>query len=279
MNIDSLSSNMPIAVFDSGLGGLTVLKKLIEMMPNENYVYIGDNANIPYGDKSKEEIINLTLKMTDFLVEQKCKMIIIACNTITACSYDILKQKYHIPVIEVISNAVIDALDKTKNNNISIMATEFTVNSNIYKNKIIEFNKQAKVTQTACKDLCPMIENDWYSYENRLEILKNYLENIDKNSDTLILGCTHYPHIINDIKKLLENDIKNSINNIIDPSYHTAISAKEYLKNNNLLSDNKIENSKTIIFSTEKSDKINKLINMLLPKDTYKNYSIKYVDL
>lgn len=279
MNIDSLSSNMPIAVFDSGLGGLTVLKKLIEMMPNENYVYIGDNANIPYGDKSKEEIINLTLKMTDFLVEQKCKMIIIACNTITACAYDILKQRYNIPVIEVISNAVIDALDKTKNNNISIMATEFTVNSNIYKNKIIEFNKEAKVTQTACKDLCPMIENDWYSYENRLEILKNYLENIDKNSDTLILGCTHYPHIINDIKKLLENGIINSINNIIDPSYHTAISAKEYLKNNNLLSDNKIEDSETIIFSTEKSDKINKLINMLLPKDTYKNYSIKYVDL
>ncbi|CRF33178.1 glutamate racemase [Brachyspira suanatina] len=279
MNTNSLSANMPIAVFDSGLGGLTVLKKLIEILPNENYVYIGDNANIPYGDKSKEEIINLTLKMTDFLVEQKCKMIIIACNTITACSYDILKQRYNIPIIEVISNAVIDALDKTKNNNISIMATEFTVNSNIYKNRIIKFNKQAKVTQIACKDLCPMIENGWYSYENRLEILKNYLESIDTNSDTLILGCTHYPHIINDIKNLLENDIRNSINNIIDPSYHTAISAKEYLKNNNLLSDNIIEDYKTTIFSTEKSEKINKLINILIPKDIYKNYNIKYVNL
>ncbi|MBW5380557.1 glutamate racemase, partial [Brachyspira hampsonii] len=198
----NMNSFMPIAVFDSGVGGLTVLKKMLEILPNENYIYIGDNANIPYGDKSQEEIVRLTLKMTDFLIAKKCKMIIIACNTITACAFDILKQKYDVPVIEVISNAVADALNKTKNNNISIMATEFTVKSNIYKNKIIECNKEASVTQIACKELCPMIENDWYSYENRLDVLKGYLKNIDKNSDTLILGCTHYPHIINDIEIL-----------------------------------------------------------------------------
>lgn len=279
MGNNSFSSNMPIAVFDSGVGGLTVLKKLLEILPNENYIYIGDNANIPYGDKSEEEIVKLTLKMTDFLVAKKCKMIIIACNTITACAFNILKQKYDVPVIEVISNAITDALNRTENNNISLMATEFTVKTNIYKNKIIEYNKGVNVTQVPCKELCPMIENDWYSYENRLDVLKGYLKNIDKNSDTLILGCTHYPHIINDIKGLLENGVENSIKNIVDPSYYTAVSAKKYLESNNLLNDDKAENSKTTIFSTKESDKISKQINIFLPKDIYTNYTIEYVTL
>lgn len=279
MNFNSSSSIMPIAVFDSGFGGLTVLKQLLKILPNENYIYLGDNINIPYGDKSKEEIINLTYKMTDFLVNQKCKMIIIACNTISACSYHILKQKYDIPIIEVISNGAIDALNKTKNNNISIMGTEFTVHSNKYKEIINQYNKESKVTQIACKELCPMIENDWYSYSNRFEVLKKYLINIDKDSDTLILACTHYPHIIEDIKKVLKNDIENSITNIIDPSFHTAVSVKEYLEKNNSLIDKKIANSKITIFSTKESEKINKQINIFLPRNIYTNYDIKYAYL
>lgn len=275
----NINSSMPIALFDSGLGGLNVLKQLLKILPNENYIYIGDNINIPYGDKSREEIINLTYRMTDFLVNQKCKMLIIACNTISACTYHILKQKYDIPIIEVISNGVIDALNNTKNNNISIMGTEFTVHSNKYKEIINQFNKEVKVSQIACRELCPMIENDWYSYSNRFEVLKKYLINIDKDSDTLILACTHYPHIIKDIKKLLKNNIENSIKNIIDPSFYTAVSVKEYLEKNNSLTDNKIEDSKIIIFSTKKSEKINKQINIFLPKNIYTNYIIKYIYL
>lgn len=277
MNIHSFSSDMPIAVFDSGFGGLTVLKQLLKTLPDENYIYLGDNANIPYGDKSKEKIIELTLKMADFLIKQKCKMIIIACNTISACTYDILKQKYEVPIIEVISNGAIDALNNTKNNNISIMGTEFTVHSNAYKDMINKNNKEIKVTQVACKDLCPMIENDWHSYDNRLEVLSKYLESIDKNSDTLILACTHYPHIADDIKYLLQNNIKNSIKNIIDPSYHTAISVKKYLEENNLLNNS---NDKYIkIYTTEDISKVNNIINIFLPKEIYNNYAIKHLNL
>ncbi|OEJ14237.1 glutamate racemase [Brachyspira hampsonii] len=269
MNINSSISNMPIAVFDSGFGGLTVLKQLLKILPNENYIYLGDNANIPYGDKSKDEIIKLTLKMADFLADKKCKMIIIACNTISACAYDILKQKYEIPIIEVISNGTADALNNTKNNNISIMATEFTTHSNIYKDKMINKNKNIKVTQIACKELCPMIENDWNSYENRFDVLKNYLEKIDKKSDTLVLACTHYPHIINDIKKLLKDDVDNSIKNIIDPSYCTAISVKKYLEKNNILNT---ENKKNItIYTTENIEREKKIINIFMPKDAVYN--------
>ncbi|MEI0527308.1 glutamate racemase [Brachyspira intermedia] len=277
MNIHSFSSDMPIAVFDSGFGGLTVLKQLLKTLPDENYIYLGDNANIPYGDKSKEKIIELTLKMADFLIKQKCKMIIIACNTISACTYHILKQKYEIPIIEVISNGAIDALNNTKNNNISIMGTEFTVHSNAYKEMINNYKKEIKVTQVACKDLCPMIENDWHSYDNRLEVLSKYLESIDKNSDTLILACTHYPHIADDIKYLLQNNIKNSIKNIIDPSYHTAISVKKYLEENNLLNNS---NDKYIkIYTTEDISKVNNIINIFLPKEIYNNYAIKHLNL
>ena len=275
MNIDSFSSDMPIAVFDSGFGGLTVLKQLLKTLPDENYIYLGDNANIPYGDKSKEKIIELTLKMADFLIKQKCKMIIIACNTISACTYNILKQKYEIPIIEVISNGAIDALNNTKNNNISIMGTEFTVHSNAYKDMINNHNKEIKVTQVACKDLCPMIENDWHSYDNRLEVLANYLESIDKNSDTLILACTHYPHITDDIKYLLQNNIKNSVKNIIDPSYHTATLVKKYLEENNLLNNS---NEKYVkIYTTKNIKKANKIIDIFMPKNS--KYSLEEIKL
>ena len=275
MNINSSISNMPIAVFDSGFGGLTVLKQLLKILPNENYIYLGDNINIPYGDKSEEEIINLTSKMVEFLISKKCKIIIIACNTISACAYDILKQKYDIPIIEVISNGVADALNKTKNNNISVMATEFTVHSNVYKNKINKQNKESKITQISCKDLCPMIENDWYSYDNRLDVLKNYLKNIDEKSDTLILACTHYPHIIDDIKKTLENNVNNSIQNIIDPAYHTSISVKEYLEKNNLI--NKDKTNDITIYTTASVEKEERIINIFMPKD--KKYKLEQIKL
>ena len=226
----------PIAVFDSGFGGISVLKKLLDILPNENYIYLGDNHNIPYGDKSKEEITKLSIKILDFLIKQDCKIAVIACNTITASSYEILKEKYNIPIIEIISNGVEDIIDNTKNNNISIMATEFTVQSNVFYDKILNYNKKIKVTQIACQKLCPMIENNWYSYDDRLAALEEYVKKIDDDSDTLLLACTHYPFIIEDIK-LLVNTKKTNIKNIIDPSAKIALSIKKYLLENNLINN------------------------------------------
>ncbi|WP_456060206.1 glutamate racemase [Brachyspira pilosicoli] len=195
---------------------------------------LGDNHNIPYGDKSKEEITQLSIKILDFLIKQNCKMAVIACNTITASSYDVLKEKYNIPIIEIISNGVEDIIDNTKNNNISIMATEFTVHSNMYHDKILDYNDKIKVTQVACQKLCPMIENNWYSYDDRILVLEEYVKKIDDNSDTLLLACTHYPFIIDDIKSVV-NRKKTNIKNIIDPSTKIALSIKKYLIDNNLL--------------------------------------------
>ena len=229
-------SSKPIAVFDSGFGGISVLKKLLNILPNENYIYLGDNHNIPYGDKSKEEITQLSIKILDFLIKQDCKMAVIACNTITASSYETLKEKYNIPIIETISNGIEDIIDNTKNNNISIMATEFTVHSNVFYDKILDYNKKIKVTQVACQKLCPMIENNWDSYDDRFSVLEDYIKKIDDNSDTLLLACTHYPLIIEDIK-LIVNNKKTNIKNIIDPSTKIALSIKKYLLENNLVNN------------------------------------------
>ena len=264
-----------IGIFDSGFGGITILRELLKLMPNENYIYLGDNKNIPYGDKSKKEIIELSSKMAKFLINKNCKILVIGCNTISASASEILKEKIDIPIIEVISNACAEA-NKIAKNNISIMATDFTVKSKIYLKKIKEKNKDLKVNQIVCKKLCPMIENDWQSYENRFEILNNYIKKIDSNSDCLLLACTHYPLIIKDIKKVLKENNKN-IKKIMEPSRPTALSVKKYLKENNILNNNFNEKNKLIIYTTSNDkNKAKKLLNIFLNNGKYK---LEFVNL
>ena len=269
MNINS----KPIGIFDSGFGGITILRELLKLMPNENYIYLGDNKNIPYGDKSKKEIIKLSSKMADFLINKNCKILVIGCNTISASASEILKEKYNIPIIEVISNACAE-VNKISKNNISIMATDFTVKSKIYLRKIKENNKEIKITQIVCKKLCPMIENGWESFEDRFEILNNYIKKINPNSDSLLLACTHYPLIIKDIKKVLKenkNENRNSIKKIIEPSRPTALSVKKYLKENNLLNNNlKNKNRLTIYTTSSDKNKAKNLLNIFLNNEKYK---------
>lgn len=269
MNINS----KPIGIFDSGFGGITILRELLKLMPNENYIYLGDNKNIPYGDKSKKEIIKLSSKMADFLIKKNCKILVIGCNTISASASEILKEKYNIPIIEVISNACAE-VNKISKNNISIMATDFTVKSKIYLKKIKENNKEIKITQIVCKKLCPMIENGWESFEDRFEILNNYIKKINPNSDSLLLACTHYPLIIKDIKKVLKenkNENKNNIKKIIEPSRPTALSVKKYLKENNLLNNNlKNKNRLTIYTTSNDKNKAKNLLNIFLNNEKYK---------
>ena len=269
MNINS----KPIGIFDSGFGGITILRELLKLMPNENYIYLGDNKNIPYGDKSKKEIIKLSSKMADFLINKNCKILVIGCNTISASASEILKEKYNIPIIEVISNACAE-VNKISKNNISIMATDFTVKSKIYLKKIKENNKEIKITQIVCKKLCPTIENGWESFEDRFEILNNYIKKINPNSDSLLLACTHYPLIIKDIKKVLKenkNKNRNNIKKIIEPSRPTALSVKKYLKENNLLNNNlKNKNQLTIYTSSNDKNKAKNLLNIFLNNEKYK---------
>lgn len=223
-----MSSEKSIGVFDSGVGGISVLKALLSVMPNENYIYFGDNKRAPYGDRTSDEIEKFCFEITDFLISQNCKIIVIACNTAVASAFKSLKNKYSIPIVGVVSNGAKAAVRITKNKNIGVLATVFTVKSEVYLDEIKKLDSQIKVYQSPCKLLCPMIESGWESFEDRLKILEEYMSKIPETIDTLILGCTHYPFILDDIKTFCNKTI-------VDPGFETAIETKRILEDNNLL--------------------------------------------
>lgn len=182
---------MKIGVFDSGLGGLTVLKQLVCKYPNCEYIYVGDNKNVPYGSKSKEELFNLSSKIIDFLLSKKVDIIIIACGTISSNVYIDLKQKYNIPMYDIIS-PTINYLNDSEYNKIGVIATVKTIESNIFNS----INKE--VVTSSCPLLVPYIEGN--INVNIDEIVEEYLKNMN-DIDALVLGCTHYPILENIIKK------------------------------------------------------------------------------
>ena len=191
---------MRIGLFDSGLGGLTVLKTLLKKYPNNEYVYYGDTLNIPYGDKTKEELIILAKKNVDFLLSKKVDMIIVACGTVSSNCLDILKESYNIPIISIIE-PTIDYLNNSNYQNILVMATHATINSHIFKNNI---NKNIYEIETP--KLVPMIENN--NLLDIEEVLHDYLDDYLNNIDVLVLGCTHYPIIKDYIKSVVGENTK-----------------------------------------------------------------------
>ncbi len=191
---------MRIGLFDSGLGGLTVLKTLLKKYPNNEYVYYGDTLNIPYGDKTKEELIILAKKNVHFLLSKKVDMIIVACGTVSSNCLGILKETYDIPIISILE-PTIDYLNNSNYQNILVMATHATINSHIFKNNI---NKNIYEIETP--KLVPMIENN--NLLDIEEVLHDYLDVYLNNIDVLVLGCTHYPIIKDYIKKVVGENTK-----------------------------------------------------------------------
>ncbi len=193
---------MRIGLFDSGVGGLTVLKKLVSKYPNNDYIYYGDTLNNPYGNKTKEELLKLSKQNMEFLIDKKVDLIIIACGTVSSNCLNELKLSYNIPIISIIT-PTIDYLNNNNYKNIGIIATKATINSHIFKNNI---NKN--VIEIATPKLVPLIENN--DLDNIDNILHEYLDNYQNKIDILILGCTHYPIIKDNIKKIISNTIDMS---------------------------------------------------------------------
>lgn len=204
-----MNDNRPIGVFDSGVGGLTIAKEIKRLLPNENIVYYGDTQHLPYGDKSKEAIIKFTTKITQFLVEQNCKAIVVACNTATANAIDEIKAVAgDILVIDVIS-PVTKKVAFELHQKIGVIATKGTVNSQAYKKSIRKHNRHLKVQEIATPLLVPIIEEGFINTPVLTHALKAYLS-IKKleDIDTLILGCTHYPLIQKEIENIYQGRVK-----------------------------------------------------------------------
>lgn len=228
-----LKPNQPIGIFDSGAGGLTVASAVKNLLPEENIIYFGDTAHLPYGDKSTETVKNYSLKITDFLLEKECKVILIACNTASAAAYEAVKERAGSKalVINVIDPAAEFVSKNEKLKKIGVIGTKGTIHSNSYSEKIKSLQKDKEVVSLQTPLLVPMIE-EGFIYDNISNaIIREYLSNEKLNNiDGLILGCTHYPIIKNQIRKYY-----NFKTLIIDSSLVVAQRLKDLLKENNLL--------------------------------------------
>jgi len=225
------SKQLPIGIFDSGLGGLAVLKNLTKVLPNEKFIYFGDTARVPYGNKSKETIIRYCKQIVDFLESKNVKLIIVACNTASSTALEILQKTSNIPILDVVAPSIKKATKITKNKKIGIIGTKTTIDSRKYQNEIKKINNKIQTYSQACPLLVPIIEEALFNHNITKEAVNNYLSKIKANIDTLILGCTHYPLI----KNLISDSLKNNIS-IVDPSIETPKDVKSFLIKNQLLS-------------------------------------------
>ncbi len=195
--------NRPIGVFDSGVGGLTVLKALREKLPSENLIYFGDTARVPYGTKSPKTIIRYSIENTRLLRSFDVKMVVVACNTSSSYALEILKSEFsNVPIIGVVNPGAKLAVLSTKSGRIGVIGTEATVKSGAYRKAIVSINPFSDVFEKACPLFVPLIEEGWLEDPVTLEVARRYLlPLLEKGIDTLVLGCTHYPLI----KKVLTN--------------------------------------------------------------------------
>ncbi len=200
-----IMDNRPIGVFDSGVGGLTVVKEILKELPKEDIVYFGDTARVPYGSKSRATVLKFSIENTIILLHHNVKMIVVACNTSSSVSLEILKKNFRVPIIGVIEPGAKQAVRLTKNNRIGVIGTKGTISSGAYEKEIHRLNKRIKVSSASCPLFVPLVEEGWNQTQIAKEIAKIYLSPLKKSDiDTLILGCTHYPLLKNQIAKVLK---------------------------------------------------------------------------
>ncbi|MBO4675451.1 MAG: glutamate racemase [Elusimicrobiaceae bacterium] len=215
----------PIGIFDSGLGGLTVLKALRKALPHEHFIYFGDSANVPYGAKSKQTVTKLSCTIASFLQEQGVKLIVVACNTASAQALSSLQKQCRVPVLGVIEPGAQKAVAMTRNHRIALLGTEGTVRSRAYEKAILRLSKKEKVFPQAAPLFVPLVEENFARQPATRLIAQHYATPLlRKQIDTVILGCTHYP-----VLKPLLTEIFGPSVHLVDPSDTLAAQVKDYL--------------------------------------------------
>jgi glutamate racemase len=215
----------PIGVFDSGVGGLTVLQELRRLLPNEHLIYLGDTARVPYGTKSGETVRKYALEAANFLVQQQVKMVVVACNTASAVALPLLQQQLNIPVVGVIEPGARRALAVTRSGIIGVISTEGTLVSNAYPQAIHEINSSVEVYSAACPLFVPLAEEGWAQHEiARLAALEYLAPLLTAQVDTLVLGCTHYPLL----KPVLQQVLPLTVQ-LVDSAEETAHTVQRLL--------------------------------------------------
>lgn len=236
-----------IGIFDSGIGGLTVMRSIIDLMPNEDIIYFGDTARLPYGGKSPETIVRYSTENTIFLMEKNIKALVIACNTASSYAVDKLKRIFNIPVIGVIEPGITAATKITKNGRIGVLGTKATILSETYHKGIKKVMPEAEVFSIACPLLVHLVEELLIHHDATQLIVKEYLKDLRLNQiDTLMLGCTHYPLL----KQVIQKEIGDSVN-LVDSATTCAYSLKEVLHKHNLAAKKKTAGNRSYFVSDD----------------------------
>ena len=255
--------NRPIGIFDSGIGGLTVVDKVFRMLPREKIIYFGDTARVPYGNKSKETVTRFSKEIVEFLLKFDVKLIIVACNTASSLSLRTLQRYFSLPIIGVIIPGATEAIRMSDNKRIGVIGTEATVSSDAYRMEIKGRSKKCFVAQKSCPLFVPLVENKWLNGDITLNVARKYLSPLIKNRiDTLILGCTHYPLLRRVIKKITGNKIA-----LIDSSMAVAQYAAKLLEEKNLLGNNAGGIKKAKFFVSDDTHRFTDLAKVFLGTD------------
>lgn len=253
--------NRPIGIFDSGVGGLTVVKEIVKCLPNENIVYFGDTARVPYGDKSKDVVTKYSKQIVRFLMTKNVKAIIVACNTVSSNSMEELRKEFDIPFVGVVEPGVKSVLETTKNKKVGIIGTEATVRSGMYSRLIHQADSSIEVFSKPCPLFVPLAEEGWYENDVAKMTASIYLDElICCGIDTLLLGCTHYPLLKQCIGETIGDEIK-----IVDPAKNTAFSIKEILQEKNMLNSG-TEKQTNAFYVSDITDKFEKICLKTLKK-------------
>lgn len=247
-----MTNAQPIGLFDSGIGGTSIWKEIHQLLPNENTIYLADTKNAPYGQKSKEEILALSIKNTEFLLEQNAKIIVVACNTATTNAIKELRERFDVPFVGI-EPAIKPAANNSKTQTIGILATKGTLNSELF-NKTAEKFQDTKIIEQVGFNLVKLIEEGKMHSDEMTQLLHTYLKPmIESNIDYLVLGCSHYPYLIPQIKEFLPSHIK-----IIDSGEAVAKQTQKLLEEKIGLNDG--QKSTAVFYTNTDSDVLENIL-------------------
>lgn len=244
--------NLPIGIFDSGIGGLTVVKEIIKELPNESIIYLGDTARVPYGTRGRKVITKFALELANFLLKRRVKFLVVGCNTISATCLEEIKKISPVPVLGVIKPAIEEAIKNTKRGRIGVIGTRATIDSQVYQKNL----KNMKVLIQACPLFVPLVEEGVIEEPASRLIAKDYLKKLVGKVDTLILGCTHYPILRKVIQQVMGSDVT-----LIDSAKPTALELKKILKRKKMLNNTK--RAKYDLFVTDAPKRVFEIANIL----------------
>ena len=270
--IEETHSSAPIGVFDSGVGGLTVAREIMRNLPDERIVYFGDTARVPYGSKSQETVIRYSRQIVRFLQTQHVKAIVIACNTASALALDAIEGELDIPILGVLRPGAKVAAETTKNKRVGVIATESTIRSGMYNRYIKAHDPDITVYGKACPLFVPLVEEGWLKDPVTEEVARRYLkELLEKDIDSLILGCTHYPLIRSLMRKIVGDKVQ-----LVNPAYETALELGRLLPREGLANDGGTDcaGEKYQFFVSDAAEKFAEFANSILPYDVKKTRKI-----